>query len=86
MAYDLAIDTRLNTFAVKDELKAIGCRWNKDLCAWMAKDDTMFNVGMEIARATGEAAWDTKPLRGKNQSQKFGEGDYYASGRYDAES
>jgi hypothetical protein len=90
MTYDLAIATDLNTYAVRDKLKAIGCRWNKDQCAWMAKNEAMWREGMAIAEAAGPAPMPTKnaPPRSVIQSrrdnaQARANGDHFQSGDYD---
>ncbi|WP_454919199.1 hypothetical protein [Xanthobacter sediminis] len=93
--YEWAIPADLNTFKVKEDLKAAGLRYGEgpsgDTC-WHAADEATWRKGMQIAMAAGEAP-DRRPRpfmdgrdhfkarmrRIENNDRRMG-GDMYAGG------
>jgi hypothetical protein len=41
-----------NTYPVKDSLKALGCRWNGDMKAWVAPTAQIYEQGMRLVVGT----------------------------------
>jgi len=65
-----------NTYPVKDELKALGARWNGDLKAWMVPSDKAEEAQRIVAGADPK-----KPYSGSGRS--FGARSNYGSRRQD---
>lgn len=81
MVYTWAVDTRLNTYAVKDRLKAIGCRWNAEQKAWMARDEAMWRQAMAIAEEAGPAP-EPKAKAYRSRRPRDGDPDYMGGRSY----
>jgi len=45
-----------NTYPVKDQLKAIGCRWSVQQKCWTTTSEAIYRQGMALVNGTGRMA------------------------------
>ncbi len=96
----MTVEIKGNTYPVKDQLRALGGRWNAERKAWMVPDDQA-DAAAKLVQGAPKQPPRGKPSYDRGSSQRAvesmyrrrygwdgvrGSSSYYTSGMYDEES